>query len=385
MDDLEVPKEKFLAIASVSGCLEIISNTIASLPIKLYDSTNGKIKVLEDDPRVNLLNDSTGDTLDGFQFKKALICDYLSWGEGFAYLNRYLNSIKSIHYTDTRKVSKLYNQDPIFKHCNISVQGVTYEDYEFLKLLRRTKNGVDGVGILDENYDSLKVMYHSLVYEDLLVSSGGNKKGFVKSQSKLSEPAVKELKQQWNDMYRNNTSNCIVLNNGLEFQESANTSVEMQLNENKITNSKDVCKMFGIPESILNGSCTNEQYQSFIKITIIPILKMFETALNVALLSNKERAFFYFSFDTKELLKGDIEKRMKAYGEAIRNGIMQVDEVRYLEDLEPLGLNFIKLGLQDVLYDPVSKTIYTPNTNKTADIKNMKGDDSKNEDRDPEE
>ncbi|WP_321994821.1 hypothetical protein [Clostridium butyricum] len=48
------------------------------------------------------------------------------------------------------------------------------------------------------------------------------------------------------------------------------------IRKNKATNSKDVCKIFGIPESILNGSCTNEsvineQYQIFTKQFILPI------------------------------------------------------------------------------------------------------------------
>lgn len=45
---------------------------------------------------------------------------------------------------------------------------------------------------------------------------------------------------------------------------------------------------------------------------------------------------------------------------------MQIDEVRYAENLEPLGLSWVKLGLQDVLYDPKTRRIYTPNTNQTS-------------------
>ncbi len=45
---------------------------------------------------------------------------------------------------------------------------------------------------------------------------------------------------------------------------------------------------------------------------------------------------------------------------------MQIDDVRYMEDLEPLDLEFIKLGFQDVLYNPKTKQIYTPNTDKTS-------------------
>lgn len=377
----EVEKNMFLNIPSVSGCVNLISGTIASLPIKLYKKEGGKVTPIDNDPRVSLLNRSTGDTLDGFQFKQAIVNDYLLYGEGYGYVNRRVNTVLSLHYVENVRVNVLNDYDPIFKHSTILVNGETYQLFEFLKLLRKSKNGAEGVGILDENYEPLKVIFNAMRYEGLLVASGGNKKGFIKSQNRLSPEAVKELKQQWNDMYRNNNSNCVVLNNGLEFQESANTSVEMQLNENKKTNAIEVCKMFNIPENILNGSCSEEEYQTFIKLTILPILAQFETALNNTLLSNKESGVFYFKFDTKQLLKGDLLKRITAYGMAVKYGIMQIDEARNEEDLEPLGLDFIKLGLQDVLYDPVSKQVYTPNTNQTTDIKAPKGGEVENEDR----
>ena len=76
----------------------------------------------------------------------------------------------------------------------------------------------------------------------------------------------------------------------------------------------------------------------------------------------------YFAFDTKELLKSEIEERYRAYKTALDANFMQIDEVRYLEEMEPLGLNFIKLGLQDVFYNPKTKEVFTPNTGK---IQNM--------------
>ena len=48
-------------------------------------------------------------------------------------------------------------------------------------------------------------------------------------------------------------------------------------------------------------------------------------------------------------------KRIKHIGAIAFSNCMQIDEVRYLENLEPLGLNFIKLGLQDVLFNPQTK------------------------------
>lgn len=368
-----IAKKEALNIPSVSACVEMISNTVAVLPIKLYKESNGKVEEVIDE-RVALLNDDTKDTLDGFQFKKAIVEDYLLNGAGYAYIERERNKIKGLYYVDNRSLSISINSNSIFKSYDILVDGVTYKDYEFLKVTRKTKDGITGKGIIKENDLALAAAYNSLVFENILVKTGGNKKGFLKSQGKLTKESIAELKSAWDNMYKNNTENVIVLNNGLDFLEASNTSVEMQLNENKKTNFASICTIFNVAPSLLEGKATDIEYNNFIKIAILPILKAIETSLNKDLLLPSEKGSFYFAFDTKDLLKGDIEKRFKAYEIATRNGIMQVDEVRYMEDLEPLGLEFIKLGLQDVLYNPKTKEIYTPNTNKSVNIDNPSDD-----------
>ena len=57
---------------------------------------------------------------------------------------------------------------------------------------------------------------------------------------------------------------------------------------------------------------------------------------------------------------------------------MQIDEIRYKENLPPLGVNFIKLGLQDVLYDPATGSVFTPNTGQVQTLgeKEVKQDES---------
>lgn len=368
-----IAKKEALNIPSVSACVEMISNTVAVLPIKLYKESDGKVEEVIDE-RVALLNDDTKDTLDGFQFKKAIVEDYLLNGAAYAYIERERNKIKGLYYVDNRRLSISINSNSIFKSYDILVDGVTYKDYEFLKVTRKTKDGITGKGIIKENDLALATAYNSLVFENILVKTGGNKKGFLKSQGKLTKESIAELKSAWDNMYKNNTENVIVLNNGLDFLEASNTSVEMQLNENKKTNFASICTIFNVTPSLLEGKATDIEYNNFIKIAILPILKAIETSLNKDLLLLSEKGSFYFAFDTKDLLKGDIEKRFKAYEIATRNGIMQVDEVRYMEDLEPLGLEFIKLGLQDVLYNPKTKEIYTPNTNKSVNIDNPSDD-----------
>ena len=220
-------------------------------------------------------------------------------------------------------------------------------------------------------------------YENIISKTGGNKKGFLQAENTLTKEVIENLKAQWRQMYSDNTENCIVLNKGLSFKESQATPAETQMNENKITNGNEICKVFNVPPSIItgDGKANEGDFDKMFKMAILPILNNLISSINRDLLLEKEKESFYFGVDTNELLKGDIEKRFRAYEIAIKNKIMGVNEVRYKEDLEPIEAfeNTVLLGLNDVLYNTKKGTVYTPNTNQTS---NMKGGDA-NENRNP--
>ncbi len=379
----DLSAKQALNIPSVNGCLELISNTIASLPVRLYQDVDGQVEEVQD-YRLKLLNEETGDLLNSYQAKKAMVRDYLLNGAGYIYINRKGNEIKSMHYVENSQVQATQSVDPIFKSIKILVQGQEYRDFDFIALTRNTVDGFTGRGIIQENQDILKVSFNSLVYENKLVKTGGNKKGFLKAKSRLTQEVMDMLKAGWRNLYSNDNESIVVLNDGLEFQESTNTSVEMQLNENKKANSEEICKLFNMSTKVLQGSATDQEQSTFFKQTILPITVALSTALNKTLLLETEKEDgYYFALDCKALLKGDIEKLFKAYKTAIDANIMQIDEVRFELDLKPLGFNYIKLGLQDVLLNPTTKDVYTPNMNSTANLDHLKGGD-KNESGDKE-
>lgn len=368
LSDDYMTRDQAMNVPAFAACVNKIAETVSTIPVRLYRLVDGKLEAVEDDARVRLLNDDTGDTLDGVQFKRALVRDYLTGKGGYAFINRTGNQIRSLHYVRESEVSFLFTSDPIFKDYDIMIQGTKYKPFEFLKVLRNTEDGRSGRSVVDENSEVLSVAYHSLEYEKNLVKTGGNKKGFVKSAKKLAEPAIKALKAAWRRLYQNNTENVVILNEGLEFQEASNTSVEMQLNENKKTNSDEICKLFNMPPAMVNGGATEQDKTNFVQYCLNPILKEIECALNRDLLLESEKGSFYFAADTSELTKGDIEKRFRAYETACKNGFMQIDEIRLRENMPPLGLDFVRLGLQDVLYDPVTKQFYMPNMNQTGGL-----------------
>ena len=368
-----ISEREAMNIPSVSKCVNLIADTVSMIPIKLYkeEFLNGKRKTVEiEDSRCDLFNLDTKDTLDGADFKRALVRDYLLFGSAYAYINKRRNTIKSLNYVSNENVCITGNFDPIFKDYNILVRGQSYKPFEFLKIPRNTKTGAQGVGIIEENQEILKVAYLTLKFEQNLVSTGGSKKGFIKSEKKITKEAMDSLKRAWRDLYCNTENNVIVLNDNLDFKEASNTSTEMQLNENKNSINNSILDIFGVP--------TEWNWETFIKTAVMPILTTIECALNRDLLLEKEKKSLYFAFDTKEITKGDIKTRFEAYKTALDSNLMQIDECRYMEDLEPLGLNFIKLGLQDVLFNPQTKEVYTPNTNKVTNISDTGGENFEN-------
>ena len=369
----DVDKTILLQIPAVRGCLEKIAGTVCRLPIKLYRKVDDKVEEITEDARLRLLNKETGDTLNADEFWRAMLEDYYLGRGAYAYIKKNARGeYEGLHYVEEEKVSVLKNYDPILKSYSIMVMGKRYHPFEFLKLHRRTKDGSEGIPLWQDNPLIFSVAYNSFVFEEKLVKKGGNKRGFIEAEDKLDKGAIESIKRAWNNLYSNNTDNVVVLNKGAKFKESSNTSVEMQLNENKESNAKDICGMFGFSSRILYGEATEEDRKEYIN-AVMSLLNVIETALDKDLLTEREKESFYFAFDTKELTRGSLKERYEAYALGLTNNFLQIDEVRAKEDMEPLGFKWVRIGLNDVLLDVEKGIIYTPNMNAVADLNNPKG------------
>lgn len=362
-----ITREKALTLPAVSGAVDFIANCVACMPVKLYKYKAGsdrkQIEELDNDPRVRLLNGDTGDTLDAWQMKKAMVEDYLLGKGGYAYIRKARNEVTGLFYVEERYITIMKTFQPIHKKYEIIVEGGTYQPYEFIKLLRNTKDGASGIGLTVEVSKALDTAYNTLLYQLGLVKSGGNKKGFLKASKKLAQEEINVLKAAWKNLYKNNEENIVVLNNGLEFQEASSSSVEMQLNESKRTFEDEINGIFHIKPDF---------FDTF-KEAIYPIIKAFETALNRDLLLEKEKKNYFFEFDVKEIVKANINERYSAYKTAKDTGFMTLNEIRRAENMEYVeGLDVVNVGLGAVLYDTNKHKYYTPNTDTQTQLNNEK-------------
>lgn len=359
---VNVTREQVLSIPAVASSINIIAGIIAGLPIRLLRNKKGDLIEVTDDNRLKLLNLDTGAIMGAYETKKSLITDYLLEGEGALYVDKVGNTVRSLQYIPYNNYATVSNGrviDRVIKHY---IDGKSYSDYELLRIVRNSTDGYTGNGIIKENPVILSTMYNALYYENGAMSKGG-KKGFLKSENRLHPKMLEALKSAWRKLYSNNNSDVMVLNKGVTFEPADSTATENQLNENKQTNSEQVYRLFGLTEDTFTN---NDAFNVFVKTALVPIIDNFTECLNRFLLLEREKGDFYFSFDMKELIKSDLLSRYQSYQIGLEKGWLTIDEVRKFEDLEPLGIDFIKLGLDAVLYYPNSKQVYTPNTGEWA-------------------
>lgn len=359
LNNEKITREKALTLPAISGAVDFISGSIASMPVKLYKYKNGKVEEVQRDSRVRMLNGDTGNTLDGFQTKKAMVEDYLLGKGGYCFIQRdRQNIVTALKYIPDIDVTVWSNSDPMNRFVQFYVGVNKIYPWNMIKLLRNTKDGASGKGLTEEISKALETAYSTLVYQLGLVKTGGNKKGFLQSERRLGQEEIDKLKEAWKRLYANNTENVMVLNNGIKFQESSNSSVEMQLNESKKTLQDEINGVFHI----------HSDFSLTFKEAIYPIVKAFETAINSTLLLEKEKKNFFFEFDTKEIVKASIKERFDAYKVAKDTGLMTINELRRMENLNYIeGMDVINVGLGAVLYDTNTGIYYTPNTGQVTD------------------
>lgn len=353
-----ISREEAMNIPAVSSSVDMISSAVASMPIRLFKYKDDHVVEVKDDDRIALLNADTHDTLDGFQMKNAFVMDYLLDGNGYIFIdkdNLEKNDVSGLYYVDDRFIAISILEEPIYKTYKIGCGGGMYEPFQFLKLLRNTRDGARGFGITEEVSKALETAYKSMIYQLKMAKTNGNKRGFLKSDHKLGQDEINLLKKAWNNLYSTDSEeNVVVLNKGIDFQEASNTSVEMQLNETVKNLADQIRDIFHVYP---------DNFELTFKMAIYPIVKAFETALNRDLLLEKEKGKYFFELDVKEIIRANIKERYESYKLAKECGFMTINEMRRAENMNHIeGLDIVDLGLGSVLYNTETHEYYTPNT-----------------------
>jgi len=154
-----------------------------------------------------------------------------------------------------------------------------------------------------------------------------------------------------------NAGKPVILEAGMEAGSIGINPNDAQLVESRAFSVEEVCRWFRVPPFMVGhsekstswGTGIEQQMIGFLTFTLSPWLRRIEQAISKDLLSPAERQRYYPKFAVEGLLRADSAGRASFYSAMVNNGIYTRDEVRQLEDREPMGGNAAVLTVQTAL------------------------------------
>ena len=411
-----ISEDNVLKIPTVKACVELIAGTIAQLPIYLYKETNdGSVERVED-YRCILLNDEPNELQTGYSFKKHMVKDYIFYGASYNYIDRNGNTVTELQNLKTKNVRvDKYVQDG-FRVVDADINVVAIEEgrikrnpqenvkilstlkpYDCIIALNESTDGITSKGVLEYGKDVFKVALEEKKYTSSIYKNGALPLGILKTTGRLTQPAIERLKASWQSLYSGaqNSGKTVVLEEGLDYTPVSLKPGDLLLTENRKDTIGDICKLFNIPESLVD--VTKIKYGSleqnnihFLQYTLSPIITSIESGLNKSLLlEDEKRQGYFFAFDTSEVLRSTDREKYEAARVAVDGGLMSINEARYRLNLPAIKDDVMKWTLGAVLYYPETGEMKIPNMGIGIDgyekTKNTDIQNENKEDKDKEE
>ena len=154
----------------------------------------------------------------------------------------------------------------------------------------------------------------------------------------------KRLRENWNATYggSSNGGKVAILEENMSFTPISLPNNEAQFLETRRFQVEEICRIYRVPPHLVGNldraTFSNIENQSidFAVHTIRPWLVRIEQAMNRALFADSEKGRFYVQFNLDGLMRGDYKSRMEGYAIARQNGWMSANDIRALENLNPI-------------------------------------------------
>lgn len=350
-----VNERSAMQTTSVYACVRILSEAIASLPLHVYKyDENGGKKMVTDHPLYKILHDEPNPEMTSFVFRETMMSHLLIWGNAYAQIIRdgagrvialyplLPNRMEvdrdekgNLYYTYTRQS----DENPNFKESKDYI----LKPEEVLHIPALGFNGLIGFSPIAMAKNAVGMTLACEEYGASFFANGANPGGVLEHPGVLKDPA--KVRESWNEVYRgsNNAHKVAVLEEGMKYQQIGIPPEEAQFLETRKFQLNEIARLYRIPPHMIGdldkSSFNNIEQQSleFVKYTLDPWVIRWEQALQKALLLPGEKGDYFIKLNVDGLLRGDYKSRMEGYSIGLQNGFLSPNDVRALEDLNPIS------------------------------------------------
>jgi HK97 family phage portal protein len=331
-----------LGVPTVYACVNAVSRSIASLPVKLYRKLpDGGKDVAMDHPLYSLIHDSPNPEMTSASFRRAVQANATLRNSGYALIVRNglqqvaeLRPIANCDIRPERDASGVLFYD---------LKGVRTDASKILHVSGLTLNGISGLDTIATGREAIGLAIALQEHGSRFFANASTPSMGIEIPNPMTPDKLKEFAESWDKANTGkNQHKRSILWGGAKFASVPQGNNEQsQFLEAKIYQDKCLAQLFGVPQikaGITDAAHFNnveQENQNYVTDTLMSCCVQWEQELNRKLLTPEERKTYYFKFLLNGLLRGDTKSRFEGYQLGIQNGIMCRNEARDLEDLNP--------------------------------------------------
>ena len=342
-----------LQTTAVYACVRILSETIASLPLHVYRYTEGGKAKDTEHVLYTLLHDEPNPDMTSFVFRETLMSHLLIWGNAYSQIIRdrsgqviglypLLPDQMSVHRSEKGKLFYVYNR---YEEDNPNFQekgSIVLSQEEVLHIPGLGFDGLIGYSPIALAKNAVGMTLACEEYGASFFGNGANPGGVLEHPGILKDPG--KVRDSWNAVYQGtrNAHKVAVLEEGMSYKQIGIPPEEAQFLETRKFQINEIACLFRIPPHMVGdlekSSFSNIEQQSleFVKYTLDPWVVRFEQALKKSLLLPEEKKTHFIKFNVDGLLRGDYQSRMNGYAIGRQNGWLSTNDIRELEELNPI-------------------------------------------------
>ena len=335
-----------IQVSTVYACVRVIAETVASLPLHVYENTDsGNTKAL-DHPIYQLLHDEPNSEMTSFVMREVMLSHLLLWGNSYSQIIRNgRNRIVCLYplLPDRMEVDRNSAGGLTYAYTTTEGRTVRLAPEEVLHIPGLGFDGIMGYSPIALEKNSIGLGIAAEEYGSKFFGNGATPSGVLTHPNTVKNP--KALRESWNNAYGGsaNAGKVAILEEGMKFDRISIPNNEAQFLETRKFQVSEICRIFRVPPHLVgdleHATFSNIEHQSisFAVHTIRPWLVRIEQSINRALFSAAEKGRFYVQFNIDGLMRGAYKERMEGYAIARQNGWMSANDIRELEDMNPLS------------------------------------------------
>lgn len=340
---VNVTPAESLSVATVQACVSLIARSLASVPLVLYRRTaDGGREPAEDHPLFPILHDLSNPLQTAFDVRQQLFVSVLLYGNGYAEIewgeDGYPRALWPLAPDD---VTLYQNPDRSLLYRVQEGTGVRWLPSWRVHHVR----GLATAGLLGMSpLRAANAVGLAMATEEFGARffSQGARPGYILSHpGQLSDKAFQRLQNSWNDSAASSHKTKIV-EEGIKVEKTGVAPDEAQFLETRAFQVAEICRIFNVSPGLV-GAAETQTYASaeqdmirFRELTLGPWAKNHRSAIERDMLLPGERGQFFVQYKLAALQATDLKTRYEAHQIALLTGFETQNEVRAMEDLNPV-------------------------------------------------